>query len=264
MTVKLKKFFKICNFVLSFLIVSNIANAADAGTQEAINLDTCNIRFTPRCLPIGPIEFNPVARAIYEDCTKGVSIGGKTALETFKSTYTDFTSLGKEVREYIQNIHLAHATIYKFLEDLNIIEAKTGVERLKPLIQGRRQLILAVSHCAFDFNTEDLYKMHRFASSLYRAICSKSMVTEATVDRSGVILTINGMPTLVADNTCRDHPDFGKLCAITKTFTDDFLKTKPVIDRLLATGRLTHIAPKTEDKKENADKEDKKEKDRDA
>ena len=265
MTVKFKKFFKICNFVSCFLAVSHFCaiHSSDESVleimEEAVNPDTCNVRFTPRCLPIGPAEFNSVARAIYEDCARGVSIGGKTALETFKSTYTDFTSLDKEVREYIENIHLAHAIIYKFLEELNVIEAKAGVERLKPLIQGRRFLILAISHCAFDFNTEDLYKAHRFASTIYRAICGKSMVTEATIDRNGIIITLSGMPTLLAENTCKDHPDFGKLCAITKTFTDDFLKIKPVIDRLSATGRLVRIAPKTDvvEKKDKAEKKEK-------
>ncbi|MCX7342998.1 MAG: hypothetical protein NT128_02490 [Proteobacteria bacterium] len=223
--------------------------------EEAVNQDTYHIRLTPRSIPILQKEFNEVARGLYEDCAYGASIGGKTALEKFKQIYPDLSSLTKEVREYIENVHLVQKVISDFIEKLNVIKAKAGVDRLKPLIDGRKSLILAVAHCAFDFTNGDLWINQRLYSHIMRAAYGTSMITEAMVGIDGSILTLDRNPTLAVENECRDHPDFGNLCRITAEFISGFLEIKPIIDRLSATERLTRVAPVVIDASEKKEKE---------
>lgn len=258
MTVKLKKFFKICNFVLGFIIAPNFC--AIYSSEEALDIieeavGAYHIRLTPRSMPILQKEFNPVARGLYEDCVYGASIGGKTALEKFKQIYPDLSSLTKDVREYIENIHFVQKVTSDFIEKLNVINAKVGVDRLKPLIESRRSLILSAAHCAFDFTNEDLGLSQRLFTHLVRAAYGTSMITEAMVGVDGVIHTINRTPTLTMENECRDHPDFGNLCRITAEFISGFLAIKPIIDRLSTTERLTRVVPVVIDKAEKKEQE---------
>ena len=230
--------------------------------EEALNPDEYHIRLTPRSIRILQKEFNEVARGLYEDCVYGASIGGKTALEKFKQIYPDLSSLTKEVRGYIENVHLVQKVISDFIEKLNVIKAKAGVDRLKPLIDGRKSLILATAHCAFDFTNEGLGVTQRLYSHILRAAYGTSMITETMVGIDGVIHTINRTPTLAVENECRDHPDFGNLCRITGEFISSFLEIKPIIDRLSTTERLTRIAPVVIDAVDKKDKVEQKEKEK--
>ena len=252
MKIKFATYLKIWNFVFSLLLVFYGSSVYCAEIVDDIlgDVDTLPLRFTPRCEPIAQEEFNAAARALYSDCVNNTSIEGKKALEAFKRTYTDLSSLPKDFREYIENIHSVQTVIYAFIENLNILKAKGGIERLMPLIAGRESLILAVAHCAFDFNNYDLYWFTKLGMKFGHKIYGTSVVTEATVDRNGIIHKVNGKPTISAEKECENHPDFGRLCEITKSFIDALLAIEPVINRLSATDRLSRVAVAEASKKE--------------
>ena len=242
MAANLKKTIKVLSFVIWYSLISNSFTMDNVSLLEEVISDL-PVRFTPRCKIILQPEFNPVARALYNDCISRKSIEGKNALEGFKRTYPDLSKLEETIREYIENIHLVQVVIYGFIEKLNAIKSKSGVERLLPLISARESLILGVAHCAYDFNNDDLSFLEKSISHLANSLYGTNMVKDVTIGRDGIVQMLNGIPTSSTERECSDHPDFGTLCATTKQFIDDLLKITPIIDKLLATDRLKKIAP---------------------
>lgn len=246
MNIKFKHTISIRNFLVvlyTCFCYETVEGAAKEEKRDEVAIVE-DFTFTPRCKPILQTEFNRVARALYEDCIDRQSITGKNALELFKKTYTNLSGLESSISQYIENIHLVQAALYTFIECLNGMKVQSGIDRLLPAIATRESLVLAVAHCAFDYDNSDLATvpwLYQRASHWFK---SSNLVSEVTINSKGVILKVKGTPIL--ETTYEDHPRFGELCQKTVTFIEAFKKIAPVIERLKNTERLKIAKPAKE------------------
>lgn len=246
MNIKFKYAICIRNFLVVLYTCFCYATVAASSEKEVVEVAE-SLTFTPRCLPILQKEFNHVARALYEDCINRQSITGKNALDLFKITYPKLSDLNESLSKYIDNIHLVQAALDVFIESLNGMKVRPGTERLLPAIANRESLVLAVAHCAFDYDNSDLSTIPWIYLRASHWFKGSNLVSEVTVEISGVILKIKGTP--LSESTYIDHPLFGELCQKTATFIGSLKKIAPVIEKLHSTERLKITKP-TEKKEE--------------